>query len=227
MSTKVALITGCSTGGIGFHLCEQFAARGVKVYATAHSVEKMKGFSYSGIETLSLDVNSDKDIRRVVETILAKEEKIDIVVNNAGAGVVAHGPTVDISIEDVQAAFETNTISIIRICKAVLPHMASHKQGLLITISSIAGNVPTPWSGIYSAIKAAVHSITQTLQMECRLFNIDVMLVMPGGVKSNFTDNYLIRFHLPEDSLYSHYLPNILARILLSQMEAMPMDEFA
>ncbi|TFY77032.1 hypothetical protein EWM64_g6979 [Hericium alpestre] len=167
----------------------------------------MKGFSYS-----------------VVETILAKEEKINIVVNNAG--IAAHGPTVDISIEDVQAAFEMNTISVICICKAVLPHMASRKQGLLITIGSIAGNVPTPWSGIYSATKAATHSITQTLQMECRPFNIDVMLVMPGGVKSNFMDNYLTWFCLPEDSLYSRYLPNILARILLSQTEAMPTDNF-
>ncbi|TFY76681.1 hypothetical protein EWM64_g7333 [Hericium alpestre] len=63
--------------------------------------------------------------------------------------------------------------------------------------------------------------------MECRPFNIDIMLVMPSGIKSNFTDNYLTRFHLPEDSLYSRYLPNILARTLLSQTEAMPTDNFA
>ncbi|KAA1468039.1 NAD-P-binding protein [Dentipellis sp. KUC8613] len=226
MAAKVVLVTGCSAGGIGFSLCEEFAARQCIVYATARNTDKMKGLTQPNIHPLSMDVNSDEDVRRVVETIISEQGKIDIVVNNAG--VACHGPTLEISSEDVREAFETNVFAILRTCKTVLPHMAARKQGLFVNIGSVVGNIPTPWAGIYASTKAAVHSITQTLQMECRPFNIDVMLVATGGVKSNIASNYMTKFELRPDSLYKAYLNNILGRIASSQTAgSMSTDVFA
>ncbi|KAI0040808.1 NAD(P)-binding protein, partial [Auriscalpium vulgare] len=89
MADKVVLVTGCSEGGIGYHLAQTFAANGCKVYATARNVEKMSGLKVSNIELLALDVKSDASVKEVIDTIIEKEGRIDIVVNNAG--IAAHG----------------------------------------------------------------------------------------------------------------------------------------
>ncbi|TFY82951.1 hypothetical protein EWM64_g1066 [Hericium alpestre] len=226
MAAKVVLITGCSAGGIGFSLAEAFAAQGCKVYATARNVDRTKGFTHPNIDTLSLDVKSDEDVRRVVDTIIEREGKIDIVVNNAGVG--CHGPLLELPLDVIRDAYETNVLSILRVSKAAFPHMASRKQGLFINISSITGSYPTPWSGGYASTKAAVTSISQTLQMECRPFNINVMLVAPGGIKSNIASNYASKFSLAPTTLYARFLPNIVERIAVSQGSgSMPTDVFA
>ncbi|KAI0066437.1 oxidoreductase [Artomyces pyxidatus] len=225
MSSKVVLVTGCSAGGIGFELCEAFAQQGCRVYATARKVEKMAGFKHQDIQRLALDVNSDASVHEVISTIIDREGRIDIVVNNAG--IAAHGPILEVPFDIVRDAFETNVYSVLRVARAVVPHMAARKQGLLVTIGSISGETPIPWAGIYGASKAAVHSITEILSMECRPFNIDVMLVSPGGIKSHIADNYTTRFTLPENTLYKDYIEGILRRLNTSQDGGLATEVFA
>ncbi|KAK7059191.1 NADPH-dependent 1-acyl dihydroxyacetone phosphate reductase [Paramarasmius palmivorus] len=225
MSQKVVLVTGCSQGGIGFALCEEFASRGCKVYATARDVRKMEGLKDPNIEKLSLDITNDADVQRVVKAILL-HGPIDILVNNAG--IMAAGPLVDQTMEFIQEAFDANTFSVLRLAKAVIPSMASRKSGIIVNIGSVVGDSPTPWNGLYSATKSAVSTISEVLNMECRPFNIHVMNVEPAAIRSNISKNQQARFNLPPDSLYTGFLPNIIQRIHASQgPNSMPNEQFA
>ncbi|KAH7923004.1 NAD(P)-binding protein [Leucogyrophana mollusca] len=208
-STKVVLVTGCSKGGIGFHLCERFAEQGCVVYATSRRPETMQGFAHPSIRTLSLDVTSDESVQSAVQHILEESGKIDIVVNNAGA--LAIGPLVEVSIDQVKKTFDTNTFSVLRVAKAVIPSMVARKRGLVVNIGSVAGEIPAPWNGLYCATKAALHALSNVLAMECQPFGVDVMLVAPGGVRSNLAANQAATLELSPDSLYKPYINAILA----------------
>ncbi|OSD05587.1 oxidoreductase [Trametes coccinea BRFM310] len=225
-SEKVVLVTGCSNGGIGFALCEEYAARGCKVYATARRLEAMEGFEHP-VEKLRLDVTDDENVQVVVKTILEREGRIDVLVNNAG--VLCTGPVIDVPIEEIQRVYDANVFSIIRMCKAVIPHMAARKSGTIVNISSIQAHIPTPWAGIYASTKAAMQSLTDTLYMECIPFNISVVLVVTGAVRSNIANNRLQAFAgLPANSLYTRFLPNIIERTNMSQgADSMPTAEYA
>jgi len=223
MSPKVVLVTGCSEGGIGFHLAKEFASQGCKVYATARKTEKMQTLHHLQIQLLSLDVADDTAVEGVISTIIANEGHIDVIVNNAGIG--CYGPTLELPLEQVKAAFDANVFSVLRVNRAVLPHMAARKQGMFITIGSVVAQCPLPWGGIYAATKSAVHAITEALEMECRPFNIKVLLVAPGGVKSNIAANQ--SYDPPPDTLYGKYVDKVLARRDVSQASPMPTDVFA
>jgi len=147
-------------------------------------------------------------------------------VNNAGA--MCAGPLIDQSLDYVKYLFDANTFGALRVAKAVVPAMAKRKSGTIVNIGSIVGEIPTPWNGMYCASKAALQSISEVLAMECKPFNISVMHVAPGAIKSNIAANESSRFSLPADSLYSAYLPNILERIHTSQSKkSTPTSEFA
>ncbi|KAG6877878.1 hypothetical protein C0993_002879 [Termitomyces sp. T159_Od127] len=260
--SRVVLVTGCSTGGIGFALyvigyfdaelisdhdsrsCNEFARQGCKVYATARRIENMGEFSYPTVEKMVLDVNDDAGVASVVKLIFETEGKIDIVVNNAG--YISAGPIIDQSIEEVKTVFDTNTFGILRVAKAVIPLMAKRQSGVIVNIGSIVGEMqvsvlcligqdftlthnivmPVPPRGM--GFTAAVQSISDVLSMECRPFNISVFHVAPGGVQSNIADKGEARFKLPESSLYTAFLPDIMRRIYASQAPgSMPTDDFA
>ncbi|KAF8973623.1 oxidoreductase [Flammula alnicola] len=224
--SRVVLVTGCSTGGIGYSLCEEFALQGCKVYATSRRVETIADFKDGTIEKLALDVNSDESVSQVLEHIVEKEGKIDVVVNNAG--VIAPGPTVEQPIESIRQVFDTNVFAILRVCKAVAPIMAKRKSGTIINIGSISGEIATPWNGIYCASKAAVNSISEVLFMELKPLGISVVHVAPGTVKSNIAANGTSRFSLARDTLYAEYLPDIMRRINWSRgANSMPTRAFA
>jgi len=223
--SRVVLVTGCTTGGIGYALCEEFANQGCKVYATSRRVETIADFKTSNVEKLALDVTSDESVKNVFEHIVQAEGKIDIVVNNAG--MIGPGPLIDQSIEYVQKMFDTNTYSVLRVCKSAIPIMAKRNRGLIVNIGSVVGETATPWNGLYSASKAAVKLISDVLTMECKPFNIDVLHVAPGSVKSNISNN-ASGYSLPPDSLYGAFLPNIIARLHSSQGPgSMPSADFA
>ncbi|KAG7452387.1 oxidoreductase [Guyanagaster necrorhizus] len=223
----VVVVTGCSTGGIGFALCERFAQQGCKVYATSRNVETMQGFKDpNGIEILALDVTSDEDVQRVIQHISDTEGRVDIVVNNAATPAI--GPLIDQSMEIIKRTYNTNTFSVIRMCKTVIPIMAKRHSGLIVNIGSIVGEIPTPWHGAYSSSKAAVQNISEVLSMECRPLGINVMHVAPGSVTSNFSRNQEKWFSLPENTLYATFLPNIMERMYASQTKSsMSNEEFA
>ncbi|KAH9936922.1 oxidoreductase [Amylocystis lapponica] len=223
---KVVLVTGCTKGGIGFALCEEFAAQGCKVYATARRLEAMEGFTHEGIVCLKLDVTSDEEVQSVVDHIVAEDGKIDVVVNNAGAGCT--GPLMDIPIERIIKTFDANTFSGVRLAQKAFPHMAARKSGTIVNIGSIMGETPTPWSGVYSGSKAAIGLFSDALYMECRPFNVAVMLVVPGAVRSNIAANTYAEFSLPPGSFYTPWLDSIVSRISASQEQgAIPAEELA
>ncbi|PFH54859.1 hypothetical protein AMATHDRAFT_52860 [Amanita thiersii Skay4041] len=224
--TPVVLVTGCSTGGIGHALCEEFAKSGCIVYATSRNPATIGKFENKNITALALDVTKDDDIHAVVHHLLEAEKRIDVLVNNAGG--ICPGPLLDQDIDKVKQTFDTNTFGVLRMVKAVLPEMAKRRNGLIINIGSVVGEVPTPWNGIYSASKAALYSLSEVLNMECRPFGVSVMHVAPGSVKSNIADNAVAQYQLPSDSLYKTFLPNIMHRIYVSQgPRAMPTHDFA
>ncbi|CAE6347027.1 unnamed protein product [Rhizoctonia solani] len=244
-SSSVVLITGSSHGGIGYSLCETFAAKGCIVYASARRLETISSFTHPHIRPLIMDVTSDVSVHKAVEQIIEEAGRVDIVVANAGVpchGMHYHlhlnayhikpkspkGPILDISIDDAQKALNTNVLGVLRLAQAVFPYMASRKRGTFITIGSVMGYNASPWAGMYAATKAAAHAITETLQMEAKALSPDirVMLVVTGGVKSNIANNST--FVLPSTSLFQNYLPNIITRIQSSQTgPSMPTAEYA
>jgi len=224
--SRVVLVTGCSAGGIGFAVAQEFAKEGCTVYATARNPDKIGESSLPSLLKLKLDVTSDEDVQRVVDHIIQEEGKIDVIVNNAG--VISPGPLIDQTMEDVKLIFDTNTFAVLRLARAVIPLMAKQQSGVIVNIGSVVEFTPTPWNGLYCATKAAVQSISDVLTMECKPFNIDIVHVAPAAVVSNISNNGAAHYTLPSGSLYSRFLPNIMQRIYASQgPHSMPTENFA
>ncbi|GAA5829638.1 hypothetical protein JCM11251_000230 [Rhodosporidiobolus azoricus] len=214
-SRKVVLVTGSSEGGIGAALCKAFADSDCIVYASARRLDSLK----SGAGThIQLDVLDQESCCTVVERIISEQGRIDILVNNAGMG--GTGALLDADIESEEGAkktFETNFWAPLRLSKLVVPHMVKRRSGLIVNVGSIVGNIPTPWGGIYAASKAALHSATETLRMEVKAFGIDVLLIAPGAITSQFGNKQLESIKAPEDSLYKSVADRIIARAVASQ----------
>ncbi|KAJ6466071.1 NAD-binding protein [Mycena vitilis] len=226
MSTnKVALVTGCSEGGIGFYVCEKLAERGFIVYATSRSLSSMQSLVHPNIKRLALDVRNDSEVKSVVAAAIAEFGHVDLLINNAG--IFAAGPLVEWAAEDVKDIFDTNVVSMVRLCAQVVPHMANRKSGTIVNVGSIVGEFSTPWSGIYNASKAAVHSLTENLWMECKPFNIRIMLAAPGSVRSKLVAK-TVDFQLGEHSIYRSFFQSIRARLVAANdHNAMSTEAFA
>ncbi|KAF8288405.1 NAD(P)-binding protein [Clavulina sp. PMI_390] len=231
---KVVLITGCSVGGIGAALCEEYARAGCIVYATARRLEAMDGLGSVGdIRKLQLDVTVEQSLVEAVETIIAAEGRIDILVNNAG--VLGVGPLLDKVPDDTETVFRTNVFAPLRLAQLVVPHMAGctpnntcGTKGLIINIGSIAAIAPPPWDGLYGATKAALKSLTESMYMEFRPLGIRVMLVQAGCVATNIANNYAATYTSPDLSLYSDYSDLISTFIYHSQTHgAIPASNLA
>ncbi|GAA5835163.1 hypothetical protein JCM3766R1_006888 [Sporobolomyces carnicolor] len=219
MSQKVVLITGSSEGGIGYALCQEFSRKNCIVYATARRLAAIESLPQS-VHKIALDVLDVESCRAAVDQVIAEQGKIDVLVNNAGAG--GTGAVLDADVESdegAKATFETNVWAPIRLCKLVVPHMIEKRSGLVINIGSIVGNVATPWSGIYSASKSALHSLTETLRMEVKGFGVKVMLVAPGAITSQFGKKQMGSFKMPEDTLYREVADEIAKRAEISQRQ--------
>ncbi|KAF8288406.1 NAD-P-binding protein [Clavulina sp. PMI_390] len=220
---KVVLITGCSVGGIGAALCDEYARAGCIVYATARRLEAMDRLECAGdVCKLRMDVTVEESLRDAIKTIINTEGRIDILVNNAG--VMGVGPLLDKEPQDAQTIFNTNVFAPLRLAQLVAPHMinstasnASGTKGLIINIGSMLGIAAAPWDGLYSATKAAIRSLSESMYMEFNPLGIRVMLVQPGCLKSNLADNYAPSYNPPETSFYEHYADAIIAFMHHSQ----------
>ncbi|KAG2430445.1 hypothetical protein HXX76_009968 [Chlamydomonas incerta] len=224
---EVVLITGCSDGGIGAGLCAAFHAAGCTVYATARRVESMSGLMAAcpGIRALALDVTQQDSVAAAVAEVLREAGRIDVLVNNAGMGLVA--PLVEVDIDKAKEVYEANVWGLLRVCQAVAPAMAQRRSGTICNVGSVVGYFATPWGAIYSSSKAAVHSLTDALRLELKPFGVKVVLLAPGAVRSNIGENNLKRF---EDrfSLYAPFAEAIRRRTTLSQQDnSMPTELFA
>ncbi len=182
---KVALITGTSSG-IGHAAAKALKDEGFHVYATATSVDDIKDLKEYGCETLQLDVTDEDQAREAIRTAEAVNGSIQVLVNNAGYG--QYGPIEEIPVDDVRKNFETNVFGLLRLCQLVLPAMRKAGAGRIINVSSVAGEMSQPGSGIYHATKHAVEAIDEALRIEVGGFNIQVVGVLPGPVATKFDD---------------------------------------
>ncbi|KAL6993113.1 hypothetical protein U1Q18_011231 [Sarracenia purpurea var. burkii] len=224
----VVLISGCSSGGIGHALARAFAAEKCQVVATSRSMSSMADLEHDAKFFLQeLDVVSDESVQRALSNAIEKFGRIDIVVNNAG--VPCRGPLAEIPISAIENTFNTNVYGSLRLIQAVVPHMASRKKGTIVNIGSVAAFAPGPWVGAYTASKAALHALTDTLRLELRPFGINVVTVVPGAVKSNIWNAAIASYNrMPEWKLYEQFEDAIRARAYFSQgLKPTPSEEFA
>ncbi|WP_223547974.1 MULTISPECIES: SDR family oxidoreductase [Aestuariivivens] len=192
---KIVLITGGSSG-IGKSVGEFLIEKGFVVYGTSRYPER---YPESRLPLLKMDVKAVETINNTVKTIIEKEGRLDVLVNNAGAGIT--GPIEEIPEKEIKANFETNFFGPINVIKAVLPHMRLQQSGLIINITSIAGYMGLPFRGVYSASKGALELITEAFRMELKPFNVHMTNVAPGDFATNIAAG---RYHaaLKTDSPY-------------------------
>ena len=185
MQPKTVLITGCSSG-IGRATALAFADEGWTVYATARDPADIETLADAGCETAALDVTDEADIDRVVNRILDEEGVISCLVNNAGYG--QFGPVEDVPMDKVEQQYEVNVYGPHRLIKAVLPHMRREEDGTIINLSSVAGRVSFPGGGVYCGSKFAIEGMSDALRAEVEPFDIDVVVIEPGPVRTAFSD---------------------------------------
>ncbi|AGM26125.1 short-chain dehydrogenase/reductase SDR [Spiroplasma syrphidicola EA-1] len=181
---KTIVITG-STSGIGKATALYFAEQGYHVIATARNPEKDNLTNLNkNIKMYQMDVSDLNSINQAVDNIIKENEKIDILLNNAGYGLLA--PFELTSEQDVKTIFNTNVFGLMEVTRAFLPIFKKQQAGTIISVSSIGGLVTMPLNSIYHATKYAVEGFTEGLSYELADFNINVKLIEPGGVKTNF-----------------------------------------
>lgn len=180
MNAKRIIVTGASSG-IGAAIVSRLAKDGHRVVGTSR---KGDGSNPDGSPMLALDVTSDASVRECVQRFLEREERIDVLINNAG--YLRSGAIEEVSIEEAHAQFETNYFGILRMIQEVLPVMRAQRSGLIAATSSLAGIVPLPFWGHYNASKFAVEGLMETLRHELKPLGIQVAMVEPGVIKTPF-----------------------------------------
>ncbi len=202
---KVILVTGASAG-MGKATAELLIQNGHIVYGTCRNPEYVD-FDY---KMLAMDLNDQDSIKIAIDTIVRTEGRLDVVINNAGVGIT--GPLEEIPMAEISKNFDTNVMGAIAVMQNALPQMRLQKSGLIINITSIAGYVGLPYRSIYSATKAALHVLTESLRMEVKRFNINVVNIAPGDFATGIASR---RFHTPinKDSAYAKSYAKTLDRM--------------
>jgi len=180
---KVVLITGASAG-MGKETAILLAKKGYTVYGAARRTDRLKELTARGIRPLQMDVTDDPSITKAIDQIIAAEGRIDILVNNAGFG--SYGAVEDVPLKDAKYQLEVNLFGAARLIQLILPYMRQQQGGKIVNISSIGGKIATPLGGWYHASKFALEGLSDALRNELRPFGIDVILIEPGGVKSEW-----------------------------------------
>ncbi|MEQ9994717.1 oxidoreductase [Pectobacterium versatile] len=185
MKSKVILVTGASSG-IGEAAALRLKASGHTVYAAARRIERMQKLAEADIRVLPLDVTDSVSVQTVVDTIIAECGRIDVVVNNAGYG--SYGAVEEVSPEEGRAQFDVNVFGAVRLTQLVLPHMRAQRSGTVMNITSMGGKIYTPLGAWYHGTKFALEAISDCLRLEVEPFGIDVVVIEPGGIKTEWAD---------------------------------------
>ncbi|WAC13019.1 oxidoreductase [Dyadobacter pollutisoli] len=181
---KTVLVTGASAG-IGKATAIYLAQHGYNVYGAARRIEKMQDLNQYGIKPVSLDVTSEESLVACVAHISKEAGGIEILVNNAGSGY--YGALEDMPISDAKYQLEVNVFGVARLIQLVLPTMRKNNFGKIVNISSVGGKVTLPLGGWYHASKFAIEGLSDALRKEVKSFGIDVIVIEPGGTKSEMT----------------------------------------
>lgn len=185
MSKKIILITGASSG-MGKESAKALIQQGHTVYTVARRIDQMQDLKTLGGHPIQMDITKESDIQNVVDTIISKEGKIDVLWNNAGYGL--YGAVEDIPIEEARKQFEVNLFGLSMITQIVVPYMRKFKSGTIINTSSMGGKMYTPMGAWYHASKHAVEGWSDCLRLELKPFNINVVILEPGIIVTEFGD---------------------------------------
>ena len=199
---KVVLITGTAYG-IGKSTAELLIDKGHIVYGGDILVEENLYLNDIGGTALEMDVTNQEHIDKAINQIISEQGRVDVLVNNAGLGV--YGAIEDVSMEDIYYQYDVNLFGLARVTKAVLPYMREEESGLIINISSVLGETYGPLAGWYLSTKHALEGWSDALRVELKEFDIDVVVVQPGAINTNFsnvTKTYIDKYR--ENSAYKH-----------------------
>lgn len=200
---KVILITGASAG-MGKEMAKELLKDGYIIYGAARRLEKMDDIKKLGVNVLAMDVTDEDAMVAGIDTIIKAEGHIDVLINNAGFG--SYGAIEDVSMTDARYQLEVNVIGAARLTQLVLPYMRKQRYGRIINISSIGGKVSMPLGGWYHASKFALEALSDALRNEVKRFGIDVVVIEPGGVRSDWSEiasNHMAK--VSSNSAYSDF----------------------
>ena len=225
---KVALVTG-SSSGIGFETSLALAREGYFTYATMRDlkkeavIKKIAEEENLPLKVIELDVDNDDSVQNAVETIIEEKQRIDVLVNNAGWGI--WGTAEDVSIEEFRAQFETNFFSVVRMIQKVAPIMRKQGTGDIVNISSIAGRIGFPVSTAYISSKFAIEGLSESLRYELGPFGIDVIIIEPGVIKTNFFDS--MKTAKKADDVYKEITEKVISGVKMMAEMGTPPKEVA
>ena len=225
---KVALVTG-SSSGIGYETSLALAREGYFTYATMRDlkkeavIKKIAEEENLPLKVIELDVDNDDSVQNAVETIIEEKQRIDVLVNNAGWGI--WGTAEDVSIEEFRAQFETNFFSVVRMIQKVAPIMRKQGTGDIVNISSIAGRIGFPVSTAYISSKFAIEGLSESLRYELGPFGVDVIIIEPGVIKTNFFDS--MKTAKKDDDVYKEITEKVISGVKMMAEMGTPPKEVA
>jgi len=182
---KVILVTGASSG-IGRAAAILLAREGHTVYAGARRADRMEDLPEHGVTPVAMDITREEDNERAVSRVIENQGRIDVLVNNAGFGL--YGPVEDIPLDDARYQFEVNLFGLAHLTQLVLPHMRARGSGRIVNVSSIGGRIFIPLGAWYHATKHALEGWSDCLRLETAPFNIQVVVIQPGAIGTEFGD---------------------------------------
>jgi len=221
---QVALITGCSSG-IGYETALMLARNGFHTFATMRNTKKSDSLEEIikkerlDLNIRELDVNDDTSIENTINCIKSEANRIDVLINNAGYGLV--GFFEDLTLDEIRNQFETNFFGVLNITKKIIPIMRLQKSGTIINVSSGAGQVGFPGISAYVSTKFAIEGFSESLMYELFPYGIKVVIIEPGVIKTNFFRNCIVSEHsMKKSSPYSRSLDKFQRNVELMQEHA-------
>ena len=227
---KVAVVTGASSG-IGFETALALAREGYHTYATMRDTTKSDKIKELGqkdglkISVLELDVDNDDSVKVTIKKILDEKQRIDVLVNNAGWGL--WGCVEDVSVDEFKTQFETNFFSVIRLIQEVGPTMRKQGSGKIINISSVAGRIGFPASPAYISSKFALEGLSESLRLEMAPFGVDVIIIEPGVIKTNFLNPVKLAKKSESDTAYRDITTKVVSGVKMMAEIGTPPKEVA
>ena len=227
-ANKVAIVTGSATG-IGYETAIHLARNGFHTYASmrnlpkANEIIKIAKSEDLPLRTIQLDVTDDISINKAIDTVINETGKVDVLVNNAGYGLI--GSIEDMSVEEMKAQFETNVFGTFRVTRAVLPHMREQRSGAIINISSIAGHVGLPLFSAYVSTKFALEGLSESMAYELQPFGIKVAIIDSGSINTNFRSELAAK--ATKDSPYYNMTQSTVGAIEGMVRQGIPPKEVA
>jgi len=227
---KVAIVTGTSSG-IGFEASLALAREGYFTYATMRDTTKSNKIKEIAqkenlkINVLELDVDDEKSVKSAIAQILDQKQRIDVLVNNAGWGL--WGCVEDVSVDEFKEQFETNFFSIIRLIQEVAPAMRKQGSGTIVNVSSVVGRIGFPASPAYISSKFALEGLSESLRFEFAPFGVDVIIIEPGVIKTNFMKNMKMAKKSELDTVYKDITTKVVSGVKMMVEMGTPPKEVA